>query len=164
MITEDKLIGRASYNHIKRDLVLWELIHLWKSSFFYKEITFEVLKEKPKLFQIWVFALVRCRWSSRSTGRALISLCARWPWPTCSAPRALSLWAWTPDTLTFTSLHPTSRVWIWTPTPSPSMWPQLTPDSSFSKPSVISSYHCWGFQGFLQLHDSSSSPWYLPVV
>lgn len=33
VITVDKLIGRASYNHIKRDLFLWELIHLWKSSF-----------------------------------------------------------------------------------------------------------------------------------
>lgn len=66
------------------------------------------------------------RWSFLSTGRAPTSLCARWHLPMCSAPRALSSWAWTPDTSTFTCPPRTSAAWIWTPTQSPSMWPKTT--------------------------------------
>lgn len=48
VITVDKLIGRASYNHIKRDLVLWELIPLWKS-FLIKKIHLKFSKRNQRV-------------------------------------------------------------------------------------------------------------------
>lgn len=67
--------------------------------------------------------MILFRWFFPSTGHVHTSLCARWLWQMFLVHHALSLWAWTPGTLIFTSPRLTSLVWIWTPTPSPSKWP-----------------------------------------
>ena len=74
-----------------------------------QQITPQVLLSLPLL-----------RWSSRSTGRVRIFLCAPWHWLTCSVPRVHSSWEWT--LATSISMTP-PQMWAastWTQTPSSS--------------------------------------------